>query len=103
VTGAWIFLFATTSRLAVVLIHSPTWWVLGVLSLELQQAGHEAEHSPASSVEIKSVWRYTSVPLLICLNVIILIKKGTTLVIYFFTFNCLMKLLYNILSNSNSE
>jgi hypothetical protein len=38
----------------------PIQWVLGVLSLEVQQPGREADRSPSSSVEVKNAWMYTS-------------------------------------------
>jgi hypothetical protein len=37
-------------------------WGLGVFSLGLKQLGHEADHSPPSSDEVKNVWSYTSAP-----------------------------------------
>jgi hypothetical protein len=44
-----IFLFTTTSRIAL----GPTQWVLGALSLGIKQLGHEADHSPPSSAQVK--------------------------------------------------
>jgi hypothetical protein len=32
------------------------------LSLEVKRPGHEAHHSPPSSVEVKNEWSYTSTP-----------------------------------------
>jgi hypothetical protein len=40
----------------------PIQWVPGVLSLGLKRPGHEADHSPPSSAEVKNAWRYTSAP-----------------------------------------
>jgi len=37
-------------------------WVLRVLSLGVKQPGHEADHSPPSSAEIKNAWSCTSTP-----------------------------------------
>jgi hypothetical protein len=36
--------------------------VPGVLFLGVKWLGHEADHSPPSSDEVKNVWSYTSVP-----------------------------------------
>jgi hypothetical protein len=51
--GLEIFLFTATSRPAL----RPTWppiqWVPGALSLIVMWLGHEADHSPPSSVEVK--------------------------------------------------
>jgi len=35
--------------------------VLGVVSLEIQQPGREADHSPPASAEVKNEWNYTSI------------------------------------------
>jgi len=43
-------------------IQPPVQWVPGVLSLGVKRQGREAEHSPASSVEVKIAWSYTSTP-----------------------------------------
>jgi len=32
----------------------PVQWVLGALSLVVEQLGHQADHSPASSVKVKN-------------------------------------------------
>jgi hypothetical protein len=40
----------------------PVQRVRGALSLGLKWLGHEAEHSPPSSAEVKHVWSYTSTP-----------------------------------------
>jgi hypothetical protein len=49
------FLFSTASRLALGPAQSPIQWVLGVISLGVkQQLGHEASHSPPSSVKVKN-------------------------------------------------
>jgi hypothetical protein len=36
--------------------------VSGALSLRVKQLGHEADHLPPSSAEVKNVWSYTSTP-----------------------------------------
>jgi hypothetical protein len=33
----------------------------GALSLEVKPPGHEVDHSPPSSVEVKNAWSYTSI------------------------------------------
>jgi len=35
-------------------------WVPGALSLWVKWVGHEVDHSPASSAEVKNMWSYTS-------------------------------------------
>jgi len=37
-------------------------WVRGALSLGVKLPGHEADHSPPSSVDMNNAWRYTSTP-----------------------------------------
>jgi hypothetical protein len=51
--GLGIFLFTTTSRMALGSTHPPLQWVQGALSLAVKWPGHEAEHSPPSSTKIK--------------------------------------------------
>jgi hypothetical protein len=48
-----IFLFTTASRMALGPTQPPIQWVPGALSLEVKRPGHEADHSPPSSAEIK--------------------------------------------------
>jgi hypothetical protein len=48
-----IFLFTATSRMALGPNHPPIKWVPGALSLEIKWLGHEADHSPPSSAEVK--------------------------------------------------
>jgi hypothetical protein len=59
-----LFLFATACRLALRPTEPHIQWVLRVLTMEVKQAGHEADHSPPSSAEVKNVWNYTSIPLM---------------------------------------
>jgi hypothetical protein len=40
----------------------PTQWVPG-LSQGVKRPGHEADHSPPTSAEVKKMWIYTSTPL----------------------------------------
>jgi len=49
----YFFFFATTSRPTMGLTHPPIWWVLGDLSLREKWQGHEADHLPSSSAEVK--------------------------------------------------
>jgi hypothetical protein len=51
--GLGIFLFTTASRLAVGPIQPPVQCILDALSLGVKQLGHEADHSPPSSAEVK--------------------------------------------------
>jgi hypothetical protein len=37
-------------------------WVQGAFSLGVKRPGHEADHSPPSSAEVKNAWNYTSTP-----------------------------------------
>jgi hypothetical protein len=60
--GLEIFLLTTTSRLALGPTQPPIQWVLGALSFGVKQLGHEADHSPPSSAEVKNEWIYTSTP-----------------------------------------
>jgi hypothetical protein len=55
--GQGIFLFTTTSRMALGPNQPSIQQVLGALSL-----GHQADHSPPSSAKVKNVWSYTSTP-----------------------------------------
>jgi hypothetical protein len=53
----------TTSRPAVGPTQPPIQWVPGALSVEVQRAGHEADHSPPPfSAEVKNAWSYTFTP-----------------------------------------
>jgi hypothetical protein len=40
----------------------PIQWVKGTLSLWIKQPRRQADHSPASSAEVKNAWSYTSTP-----------------------------------------
>jgi hypothetical protein len=46
-------------------------WVPEALSLGVKQSGHEADHSPPYSAEVKNAWNYTSTPP-ICLHGVVL-------------------------------
>jgi hypothetical protein len=48
-----IFLLTTMSRLALWPTQPPIHWVPGTFSLGLKQLGHEADHPPPSSAEVK--------------------------------------------------
>jgi hypothetical protein len=60
--GLVIFLFTTSSRLALRPTQSPMQWVPGTLSLGLKRPGREANNSILSSAEVKNAWGYTSIP-----------------------------------------
>jgi hypothetical protein len=51
--GLRIFLFATMSRTALGPTQPPIQWVPGALSLGVKLPGHETDHSPPSSAEVK--------------------------------------------------
>jgi hypothetical protein len=51
--GLGIFFFTTASRPALRPTQPPIQWVPGALSLAVKQLGHEADHSPPSSTEVK--------------------------------------------------
>jgi hypothetical protein len=57
-----IFLFTTTSRMALGPTQPPIQWVLEALSLEVKEPGSEVDHSPPSSVKAENVWNYISTP-----------------------------------------
>jgi hypothetical protein len=40
----------------------PVQWVLEALSSGVKRQGHEADHSPPASAEVKKMWIYTSTP-----------------------------------------
>jgi hypothetical protein len=61
-SGLGIFLFDTVPRLALGPIQPPIQWVLGALSLGVKRPGHETDHSPPSSAEVKNASNYTSTP-----------------------------------------
>jgi hypothetical protein len=69
--GLGIFLFTTTSRMAVGLTQPPIQWVSRALPLGVKWPGHEADHSPPSSAKVKNAWSYTSTPP-ICLHGVVL-------------------------------
>jgi hypothetical protein len=50
------------SRMALGPTQPPIQWVSWALSLGVKQPGHEADHSPPCSAEVKNVWHYTSTP-----------------------------------------
>jgi hypothetical protein len=51
--GLGIFLFSTTSRMALGPTQPPIQWVPGALSLGVKWLGHEVDHSLPSSAEVK--------------------------------------------------
>jgi hypothetical protein len=60
--GMGIFLFATASRMALGPTQPPIQWVLAALSLGVKWLGHETDHSPPYSAEVKNAWSCTSTP-----------------------------------------
>jgi hypothetical protein len=57
-----IFLFTTASRTEMGPTQPPNQWVPGAISLGVKWPGHEADHSPPSSAEVKECVDYTSNP-----------------------------------------
>jgi hypothetical protein len=55
-------IISTFSRPALDPTEPPIQWVPGALSTELKRLGREADHSPATSAEVKKIWIYTSIP-----------------------------------------
>jgi hypothetical protein len=68
--GLGIFLFITESRQALGPIQ-PIQWIAGALF-----PGSEAEHSPASSAEVKNAWSYTSTPPILLHGVVLSSRKA---------------------------
>jgi hypothetical protein len=60
--GLGTFLFTTASGTVLGTTQSPIQWVPGVLSLGVKRPGHEIDHSPPSSAEVKNARNYTSTP-----------------------------------------
>jgi len=60
--GLGIFLFTTAWRTALGPTQPPIEWVPGDLSLGVKRLGHEANHSPPLSAEVKNAWSYTFAP-----------------------------------------
>jgi hypothetical protein len=56
------FLFSTSSIPAAGSTQPPIQLVPRALSPGLQRPGHEADHSPPTSAEVKKMWSYTSSP-----------------------------------------
>jgi hypothetical protein len=56
------FLFSMSFRPDLGPTQPPIQWVLGALSLGVEWQGHEADHSPPTSVKVKKLWTYTSAP-----------------------------------------
>jgi hypothetical protein len=51
--GLGIFLFTTTSRMALGPTQPPIQWVPGAVPLGINWPGHEADHSPQPGAEVK--------------------------------------------------
>jgi hypothetical protein len=81
--GLGIFLFTTTSRMALGSTQPPIQWILGDLSLGVKRPGREADHSPPSSAKVKNAWSYASTPLYI-LMAWCLVKHGDNFTFYLF-------------------
>jgi hypothetical protein len=55
------FLFLTSSRLVLGSTKTSIPWVPGALSPGVKRPGHESDHSPPTSAELKKISIYTSV------------------------------------------
>jgi hypothetical protein len=55
-------IFLTSFRPVLRPTKPPIQWVPGTLSTEVKRRGHEADHSPPTSAEVKKIWIYTSTP-----------------------------------------
>jgi hypothetical protein len=67
--GLGIFLFTTTSRLALGPTLPPIQWITGAISLEVKRPGRKAGHSHPSSAEVMNEWSYTSTHPILLLDV----------------------------------
>jgi hypothetical protein len=56
------FLFSMSSRPTLRPTQPPIQWVPATLSRGIKRQGHEADHSPPASAEVKKMWIYTSTP-----------------------------------------
>jgi hypothetical protein len=56
------FLFSTSSKPVLGSTQPPIQWLPWVLSLGVKRPGYEADHSPATSAEVKKTWIYISTP-----------------------------------------
>jgi hypothetical protein len=81
---AGIFLFTTTSRLALGPTQPPFQWELGSSSCGgVKQQGREAEHSPPSGAKVKNMWNHTSMPPYVLMAWYLIKHRVTTLLIMF--------------------
>jgi len=74
-----IFLFTTASRPALKPTEPCMQWVLEALYLKVKWPDHEADQSPPSIAEAKSVLSYTSTPPIRLHGVVFSYSTGTTL------------------------
>jgi hypothetical protein len=63
--GAMMEFFSLRHRIQIVSgVHLSSYpvetWGGGVLYLRVKRPGHEADHSPPSSADVKNAWNYTS-------------------------------------------
>jgi hypothetical protein len=56
------FIFLITSELVLKLTQLPIQWVAEGLSSGVKQLGHEADHSPQSSSQVKNEWGNITTP-----------------------------------------
>jgi hypothetical protein len=60
--GVKNFLFSTSSRPALGFTQPPIQCEQWALSAGVKRPGHEADHSPPASAQVKKMWIYTSTP-----------------------------------------
>jgi hypothetical protein len=56
------FFFIAASGPALGHTERPVQWVSGAVSPDVKRPRREADHSPASTAEVKNAWSYTSTP-----------------------------------------
>jgi hypothetical protein len=81
--GLGIFLLTTASRPALGPTQPPVQWVQEALSLGVKRPGHEADHIPSSSAEVKNTWSYTSTPPICRHGVVLSLSTGANLLFAF--------------------
>jgi hypothetical protein len=59
-----LFLSDTASRPALGPTHLPVQWVLGALTRGVKRPGHQSNHSPPTSAEVKNACSHISTPLI---------------------------------------
>jgi hypothetical protein len=55
-------IFSMSSRPVLGPTQPPIQWVPGAISAGVKRPGHEVDHSPPTSAEVKKTWIYISIP-----------------------------------------